>query len=402
MHRRKIIAAAAPVLVGSLMLSACSSSKSSSSSSSSGSSGGGSKPTYTIGFQGPLTGPNAQLGINIDNAVKLAVQQANAKGDLPFTLKVAEADDQGDPAKGPTAAQQLIGDSSVVGVVGPTFSGATKAAEPLFTQAGLASVSASATNSSLTDPANGFKTFFRIVPPDSAQGTSAADYMAKVLKAKSVYLIDDKSDYGVGLAGNIKTQLATDGVQVTSDSVAAGTNDYSAVATKVANSGTDVLYYAGYYADAAPLAKALKNTPYAGKAMSDDGSNDPKFISLAGGASEGWQFTCPCLSASASTDPTTMKFVTDYTASANQPPGTYSPEGFDVANTLISVMKPLGANVTRAAVVNGLKTVNYQGLTKDIQFQPNGEVTEKGIYVYEVKGGKITELGTVDKLIAGG
>jgi branched-chain amino acid transport system substrate-binding protein len=396
--RKKIIVAAAPVLIGTLALASCSSSKSSSSSSSSG---GGSKPTYTIGFQGPLTGPNAQLGINIDNAVKLAVQQANSSGNLPFTLKVAEADDQGDPAKGPTAAQQLIGDSSVVGVVGPTFSGATKAAEPLFTQAGLASVSASATNSSLTDPANGFKTFFRIVPPDSAQGTSAADYMAKVLKAKSVYLIDDKSDYGVGLCGNIKSQLATDGVAVTSDSVAAGTNDYSAVATKVSNSGTQAMYYCGYYADAAPLAKALKNTSYTGKTLSDDGSNDPKFISLAGPASEGWQFTCPCLSAAAATDATTQKFVTDYTASANQPPGTYSPEGYDVANTLISVMKPLGTNVTRAAVVNGLKSVDYKGLTKEIKFQANGDVTEKGIFVYDVKSGKITELGTVDKLVSG-
>ena len=396
--RKTIVVAAAPILVGTLVLASCSSSKSSSS----GGSSSGGKPTYTIGFQGPLTGPNAQLGINIDNAVKLAVQQANQGGKLPFTLKVAEADDQGDPAKGPTAAQQLIGDSNVIAVVGPTFSGATKAAEPLFTQAGMASVSASATNTTLTDPANGFKTFFRIVPPDSAQGTSAADYMAKVLKAKSAYLIDDKSDYGVGLCQNVKNQLGADGVTVTSDSVAAGTNDYSAVATKVANSGTQAMYYCGYYADAAPLAKALKNTSYTGKTLSDDGTNDPKFISLAGPASESWQFTCPCLSASAATDATTMKFVSDYNASAKQPPGTYSPEGYDVANTLITVMQTLGTNVTRAAVVNGLRTVDYKGLTKEIKFQPNGEVTEKGIYVYAVQNGKITELGTVDTLISKG
>jgi branched-chain amino acid transport system substrate-binding protein len=389
-----MIISAAPLVAGVLVVSACSSSSTSNNA-------GGAKPTYTIGFQGPLTGPNAQLGINIDNAVKLAVQQANAKGDLPFTLKVAEADDQGDPAKGPTAAQQLIGDNSVVGVVGPTFSGATKAAEPLFTQADLASVSASATNSALTDPSNGFKTFFRIVPPDSAQGTSAADYMAKVLKVKSVYLIDDKSDYGVGLAGDIKTELAKDGIAVTSDSVAAGTNDYSPVATKIANSGAGAVYYAGYYADAAPLAKAIKNTSFAGKEMSDDGTNDPKFISLAGAASEGWQFTCPCLSAQASTDPATVKFVSDYTALAKQPPGTYSPEGYDTTNTIIAVMKSIGKDVTRAKVVDGLRTVDYKGLSKEIKFQPNGEVTEKGIYVYEVKGGKITELGTVDKLISG-
>ncbi|MER7706996.1 branched-chain amino acid ABC transporter substrate-binding protein [Kitasatospora sp. NPDC097605] len=359
------------------------------------------KPTYTIGFQGPLTGPNAQLGINIDWGVKLAVQQANAKGDLPFTLKVKEADDQGDPAKGPTAAQQLIGDSSVIGVVGPTFSGATKAAQPLFTQANLASVSASATASTLTDPANGFKTFFRVVPPDAVQGVAAADYLAKVVMAKSVYVLDDKSDYGVGLAGNIKNQLAADGTQVISDSVAAGTNDYSAVATKIANSGAQAVYYAGYYADAAPLAKSLQNTSFTGKAMSGDGTNDPKFIQLAGPASEGWQMTCPCLSAAASADPAAKQFVNDYTALAHQPPGTYSPEGFDVANTYIQVLRSLGSDVNRQKVVEGLRTVDHQGLTKEIRFQPNGEVTEKTIYVYEVKNGQITELGTVDKLIAG-
>ncbi|MFE7559994.1 branched-chain amino acid ABC transporter substrate-binding protein [Kitasatospora sp. NPDC057500] len=359
------------------------------------------KPTYTIGFQGPLTGPNAQLGINIDWGVKLAVQQANERGDLPFTLKVKEADDQGDPAKGPTAAQQLIGDSSVVGVVGPTFSGATKAAEPLFTQANLASVSASATASALTDPANGFKTFFRIVPPDSAQGVAAADYLTKVLQVKSVYLLDDKSDYGVGLAGNIRNQLTANGVQVTGDSVAAGTNDYSAVATKIANSGAQAVYYAGYYADAAPLAKALENTSFTGRAMSDDGTNDPKFIQLAGSASEGWQMTCPCLSAAASADPAAKKFVEDYTALAHQPPGTYSPEGYDTTNTLIQVMKSLGTDVDRQKVVEGLRTVDHKGLSKEIRFQPNGEVTEKGIYVYEVRNGRIAALGTVDKLIAG-
>ncbi|MFF8772251.1 branched-chain amino acid ABC transporter substrate-binding protein [Kitasatospora sp. NPDC015120] len=391
MRRRIIILAGVPVMAGALALSPLAHAGAVAAD----------KPTYTIGFQGPLTGPNAQLGINIDWGVKLAVQQANAKGDLPFTLKVKEADDQGDPAKGPTAAQQLIGDDSVVGVVGPTFSGATKAAQPLFTQANLASVSASATASSLTDPANGFKTFFRIVPPDSVQGTAAADYLSKVVGAKTVYVLDDKSDYGVGLAGNLKSRLTADGTQVVGDSVAAGTNDYSAVATKIAESGAQALYYAGYYADAAPLAKALKNTSFTGQAMSGDGTNDPKFIQLGGPASEGWQMTCPCLSAAASADPAAKRFVDDYTALAHQPPGTYSPEGFDVTNTYIQVLKSLGTDVTRAKVVDGLRTVDHQGLTKEIRFQPDGEVTEKAIFVYAVKDGRITELGTVDKLIAG-
>lgn len=60
-----------------------------------GASGGGSSAagaTYDIGFEGPLSGANAQLGINEVNGVKLAVDQANAKGDLGFTVKLVTAD----------------------------------------------------------------------------------------------------------------------------------------------------------------------------------------------------------------------------------------------------------------------------------------------------------------------
>src|ERR1700733_6800884 len=93
------------------------------SSSSPASSGG----TVTIGFQGPLSGPNSpQLGINALDGVKLAIKQANDAKALPYTLKVDSSDDQGDPAVGPTAAKKLV-DDKVLAIIGPIFSGATKA-----------------------------------------------------------------------------------------------------------------------------------------------------------------------------------------------------------------------------------------------------------------------------------
>ena len=85
-------------------------------------------PPTPIGYEGPLTGDNSRaLGINEANAVQLAINQANAAGNLPFTLQYKSADDQGDPAQAPAAAQQLLGISNLVAVVGPAFSGATKA-----------------------------------------------------------------------------------------------------------------------------------------------------------------------------------------------------------------------------------------------------------------------------------
>ena len=109
----------------------------------------GMKPTYTIAYEGPLSGGNAQLGLNMKYAVELAINQANAGtsafGTLPFKLKFAKRTTRVRQPQSPTAAQQLITNSSVVAVVGPAFSGATEAAEPSFHAADLATVSPSAT-----------------------------------------------------------------------------------------------------------------------------------------------------------------------------------------------------------------------------------------------------------------
>lgn len=403
------VRAGAVIVAGVLALSACagSSSKSGGSSSSSSTTGAGTsssstsaanngKPTLEIGVQGPLSGQNQALGLNIDWGVKLAVQQANAKGDLPFNLAIKESDDQGDQSHGATAAQLLIGDPKVVGVVGPAFSGPTAAAGSLYSSANLVAVSPSATRPSLTS--SGYKTFYRVVANDSVQGPAAADYMVKVLKAQNVYVVDDKTQYGTGLSTAIVAELKKDGATVETDSAPQGTQDYSQLASKVAGSQAKAMYYAGYYADGGVFAKALKSAGFGGTMLSGDGSKDPNFITTAGkDAAEGWQFTCPCLDAGS--DPKYAQFVTDYKKLANAEPGTYSIEGYDSANVIISVLKSLNtAAPTRQAVAEGVGKVDYQGLSKEIKFTSGGDISGTSIYAYQIKSGAITLLGDISKM----
>lgn len=391
MLNRRALRLAVPLAVGAVTLAACGSNNDG------GGGGGNDKKTYAIAYQGPLSGDNAQLGINMDNAVQVAIKQANEKGDLPFKLKFEHSDDVGDPAQAPTAATKLIDNEQVVAVVGPAFSGATKAAEPLFSEANLISVSPSATNPTLTS--QGFKTFVRVVPPDDAQGEEAANYLAKTVKAKTVYSVDDKSEYGTGLSGVVEPALKAAGVTVTHESIPP-TKDYTTIAQKVAASNADALYYSGYFAEFALFTKALKAVGYKGTQMSGDGSNDNQYIVQAGAANaEGTLFSCPC--ADATVDPKAKDFAAAYKAMFNADPGTYSPEAYDATNAIIAAMKGLGNDITREKMVDAVKKIDYAGITKQVKFEPNGEVAGKTIFIYQVKGGKRTVLGTTAELSQG-
>lgn len=406
MRKRSLSAAVAVGAVAVLALSACGSS---SSKKTTGSSNG---KTYTIAYQGPLSGGNAQLGLNMVYAVKLAINQANSGtsqfGKLPFTLKYTQQDDQGSATQAPTAAQAIIGNSSVVGVVGPAFSGATKASGALYAQANLATVSPSATAPDLAT--QGWGNFFRVVADDNAQGPADAQYLAKVVKAKNVYVVDDASAYGSGLASAFKGAAGSNGLTIESDTAPGTTQcqagngnvqQYDALATKIKSANAQAVFYAGYYCDFALLSKSVRAAGFQGTLMSDDGSNDPKYVSQAGASvAEGALTSCAC-SVLASSGPA-QTFATQFKALAGFDEGTYSAEAYDSANTIIAVMKKIadsGGTISRGAIVNGLKTVDFKGLTKEVKFQSNGNIAGTAVYVSKVENGQLTQLGLISDLV---
>jgi branched-chain amino acid transport system substrate-binding protein len=394
----------APVVAIGLVLAACGSSGGSS-----GGGGGGNKKTYTIGFQGPLTGGNAALGINEKFGVQLAVNQANSAGNLPFKLAVATADDTGTGQGGPPAAQKLIGNSNVVAVVGPSFSGASDSTGNLYKAAGLLVVTPSATLPDITH--HGFTTYYRAVADDFAQGPPDAKYLVNKVGAKKVYVVDDASDYGKGLAKAFSSTLTTlsGARKVGSDTApqtsgcapgqTGSTSQYPTLATKVKNSGADSVFYAGYYCDLALFAKALRGAGFTGQIMSGDGSKDSRYISGAGAAvANGSLISCQC--SDINSNPNGASFISAYTSLAGQAPGAYSAEAYDVTNAIISVMKTLSGTITRASLVGAFGSVDYQGLTKTIQFVSASDhnLRVQVAFLYKVVNGKFSYIGNLSKL----
>lgn len=356
------------------------------------------RPTYAIGCQGPLSGYEAAFGRGSCDAVKLAVDEAAARGTPGFSVTYVSADDQGSAVGAPAAARRLIRDPRVVAVIGPAFAGAVAAAEPLYTRAGLASVTASATLATLTDPANGFRTFFRAVTSDSDQGRGAASYLARVARARRVLVVAEAGGYGTGLAGVLEAALRADGVQVANAPVQLSAGSRG-VARLVATWRPDALFFAGYYAQFGLVARAVRAAGYHGLLMSDEGSYDPRYVGIAGAAAAaGTIVTCPCADPLA--DPALAGFTSAFEAAFGMAPPLYSAEAFDAANAVISVISGLaarsGAQLTRSAVVAGLRTVDYRGLTERVQFDARGELAIPTIFLYDVKNASFAYLGPVD------
>ncbi|WP_432975823.1 branched-chain amino acid ABC transporter substrate-binding protein [Dactylosporangium sp. CA-233914] len=343
----------------------------------SSSSGGGDKCGLELAYFGALTGSSANLGVNIEQGAELAVIQYNEKHkDCQVTLK--KFDSQGSPDVAPGLARQLIQDKKIVGIIGPPFSGESEVADPIFNEAGIPLITPSATRTSLS--ANGWKIFHRAVASDSAQGPAAGNYIKSTLKATKVFVVDDQSAYGAGLADQVKTVLGS--AVVGTDKVQADgkQTDFSSTVTKVTSSGAEALFYGGYYQNAGLLRKQLTGAGWKGVLVAGDGVNDPGYIKAAGNdAAEGSILTCPCAPASKAGG----TFVADYKAKWNVDAGTYSDVAYDAANIFLQGID--AGNTTAEKLNTYLSTVNYKGIANTYKFTDKGELDPAQIIVWAFK-----------------
>ena len=185
-----IVAATA---LGALAVAGCGSS-----SSSGGGGGSGSGATKScvasVGMEGPLTGPVAVLGQEQLHFAQLALLKDNLVNHTKITI--VQGDTMLDPKQATTVTQQFTSNSKIVAVVGPAGSQEVEAVGPLMARAGLAFMSGSATNKTLTT--GKYPTFFRTVSNDGVQGPQDAHYIINNLHPKALMIVDDQEAYSTG------------------------------------------------------------------------------------------------------------------------------------------------------------------------------------------------------------
>jgi len=340
--------------------------------------------TTTIGYAGAMTGPNAQLGINIYNGVQLAIDQHN-KANPNCQVQFKKFDTEGDPTKATGPVTQVVNDDSIVGVIGLPFSGESKATGQIFEDAGLVHITPSATNPDLAK--NGWTTFHRGMGNDAVQGPTVA-VIAKKLGAERVYVVGDDSDYGIGLFKTSTEALGS--MLVGKDKVTTGQKDFSATISKILNAKADAVFYSGYYAEGAPLDQQLVSKGFKGAFIGPDGVKDDEFVKQAGSASNNAYFTCPCIPGELIPD-----FSDAYKkAFKNKAPGTYSIEGYDTAIVLLQGIDK--GNTTRPKLLSFVEDYSGQGYAKSYKWNEDGELTDTPVFGYKVDNGKIVSIGQLD------
>jgi len=349
----------------------------------------GSPSTIKIGFMGDLTGENSALVIPPANGAQLAIEEYN-KTNPPVKVQFVKYDSQAQEAQAASLAQKAVRDDKIVAMVGPTFSGESQAAVPILEQAKVPNISSSATRTSLAS--NGWKFWHRVVTNDDFQGPQLADFLIKAKAPKKAFILSDQAPYGVGLADAVDKELKGKGVQTQRDKVDEKAPDFSSTVTKVKAFNPDVVFMGGYYPVTGKMLKQLRDAGVTALFSSGDGSVDPQLISTAGTpAADNVVLACPCKIPFNTEIPELKKFSADYKARFNADPLIYGTEGFDAATAILDVIK---SGATDPVKINeGLAKLDFKGVSKEIKFAPNGEISSNVIYIYSLTKGQFSLLG---------
>lgn len=350
--------------------------------------------TIGIGLVSPLTGDQAYVGMGVLQGAQMAVEDANARGPVfgNTRLKLIALDDQHNPTQAVMAANKLVSDPTVVGVVGHFNSSCSKAASSIYHEARLVQISPASTNPEISR--QGFDTFFRVCATDDVQAPTAANFVWSKLGLKKVVILDDQTTYGKGLANEFEKKFKSLGGEVLRhDGINQGEKDFTPLLTKIKSLRPELVFYGGVYPELALLLRQANKVGLKVPWIGGDGIFDITLIQLAGPAlSEGVYATM--LGVDPHTLPAAADFVARYEARYGQI-GSFSAYAYDAANVIIEAIRGAGSADREAVLREVRNTKDFEGILGPVNFDERGDAIGKSVGIFKVTAGKFEFLEEV-------
>ena len=342
--------------------------------------------TLKLGLLGPLSGPNAFAGKDNENGARLAVEELNAAGvkvaGTPLRFDLHSEDDQGDPRAGMQAAQKLV-DGGVRFVLGPYNSGVAIPASRVFNNAGVLMATVG-TNPGITRM--GYPLVLRMVPSDAQIGAAVARHAARALKLRSVAVIDDRSAYGQGIASEFARQARASGLRVaahefTSDKA----SDFSAILTSLKAKKVDAIFFGGYAAQAAPMARQMRQLGLKARLLGGDTLCSPEMAKLGGDAVDE-RVLCAQGGAPLERQRAGVAFQQRYLARFGRKPDVYAVYFYDQVKFIAQAMR--ASNSTDPSVVAAaMRASRYDGAAGVMAYDKLGNQKHSAVTLFSFRRG---------------
>jgi branched-chain amino acid transport system substrate-binding protein len=355
-----------------------------------------------IATQSPLSGGSTIQGEAIKLGAQMSLDANKAEFEkLGFELQLVPYDDQGDPKKGVANAELLSADQSILAVVGHMNSGVAIPSSVVYEKNNIVMVSPANTATAVTD--RKLKVVNRLVARDDYQGPAAADYAVNTVKAKNIFVIQDKTAYGQGLAEAFKAAATKLGATIAGyEGITKGEKDFNGVLNIALNKKPDFIFFGGEYTEAGLLIKQARDKGIMVPFMGGDAIDSSGLVEIAGDKVK------DTLYSSVATDitktPDGKKWADSYKEKFGKGPEGYSVYAYDsmtiILNGIKSAISANGGKLpTRDKVRDAVRaTKDFQGVGTKVTFDDKGDNAFAKVFIYKFDGPKypgtlISEVG---------
>jgi len=342
------------------------------------------EPIKIVSLQA-LSGAMAANGLSHLRSIELALD--DRKGEiLGHPIELLSADSLCSREGGATAAAKIAADPQIVGIIGPTCSGAAASAMKVVAEAGLVMISGSSTAPSLTSvgrkPGSDWQPgFLRTAQNDALSGRVAATFAFQVLGVKKAATLDDGDPYTRGLADAFRQAFTEFGGEIVLDAgINKGDTDMRPVLTAVTRSEAELLYFpvfrpeGDYIVLQASDMGELENVTL----MSAEGLYLDTFVQAVGQAGVGVHMIIPSIPGSPAHDAVVSRYETKY---GEAPTAVYYAHTYDAVNLLFDALQVVAVqdkdgrlHIGRQALRDTLySTSGYQGLTGSLTCDQFGD-----------------------------
>lgn len=333
-----------------------------------------------IGAILPLTGPSAQYGRWIQEALELGKEEINSQGGINGKkLEIIYEDDQANPTFAANAMRKLVNRDMVPLVFGSWASSCVLAQAPIAEQTRTV-LMAEAISPKIRDAGD---YIFRIQPDARYYLRKFVPFVYNELGIRKVSILYVNNDFGLDQANVFKSEFeAMGGVILSIDAFEQGATDFKTELVKVKAKNSEAIFCPAY-TEIAVVLKQAKELGMNQQFLTSIPFENPDIIKAAGNAAEG--VTYPHHFDPEALDPLVQEFQKKYEARYGRKAEGFAALAYDGIRIIAEVMKKCGSDAT--CIKDELyKVKDFPGVTGSTTFDDHGDVV-KPIVIKTVRNG---------------